>query len=501
MLRKLFAGVVLLLSLALAGFGGLGGDFGKLGSPRGAANFVSTTNPLTCSPCIYYNTFAAYADSATLNGTLPTGSGGVGGPMFTTGSDIPTTSGGFVQSAGTGYLYTYIPSIPTTVAVDFAISGGDGTQNPLAISFNDNPEGIQNMLHLNFGAHSFILSTYTSGTPTQILTGNWRKVHGNFPATDGTVYRVKLTLGASTATITGPSGETFSASTAGLPVHMGQSVFWEPATSGAAVAKVQRIYAIGPGTYFGPGDLASSWGAFYSLRAYSAATLGAKLIRACTASDAACSDLVSDATTGDLVTTGMACDGTDTIKTWYELTGTFASGDLTQATIANRAKLICASGGVRPYAQFNGSQCYATAGTLSLTRPTGMTAIASATVTGSALANAPGDTAIFFPAGVATVKFYWNNVNAALSYTSPNLASLQEAITANSSGSTVAINGTAGTLNGGNANLNAALNLGGDTNCTTDLITGKVLEAGFYGADFSGIYQKFTNQQRGWARF
>lgn len=126
----------------------------------------------------------------------------------------------------------------------------------------------------------------------------------------------------------------------------------------------------GAPSFSGPCDIAvpSAW---YGLRACKASYRGNALINVCTALDAACGDLSSDATTGAIVISsvgGVLCTGavTLTIKTFYDQTGqnlcgSGASCDETQATIASRAVLDCS--GSYPIATMTATQGASSVGT------------------------------------------------------------------------------------------------------------------------------------------
>ena len=122
-------------------------------------------------------------------------------------------------------------------------------------------------------------------------------------------------------------------------------------------ANVAAWYGGTSGTsYTGVGDLltvweptVTSWYAYWSTRAFSAATRGDPLMNACNSTggvDVACSDILSDKDTGLLVPKvigGITCPsvaaGTNcTVKTWYNQV-VANSGDVTQATIADRLTL------------------------------------------------------------------------------------------------------------------------------------------------------------------
>ncbi len=129
-------------------------------------------------------------------------------------------------------------------------------------------------------------------------------------------------------------------------------------------------------TYQGPGDVVSKTNLkfFVGLRALDAADRGGNLINLCNAADAACVDVASDATTGNLVAptnvggTDCTAVNTCTIKTWYDRSGAlYCSGstacNFTQATIANRATLTFNCINSKPCAVFSGSQYYSSSAT------------------------------------------------------------------------------------------------------------------------------------------
>ena len=84
-------------------------------------------------------------------------------------------------------------------------------------------------------------------------------------------------------------------------------------------------YHAGAASFVGAGDL-GTWTAYWGTRAYSSATRGNKLLNACTPNTAGtCADMLSDATTGDLVPAtigGNPCPGVSCIvEKYYDLTG------------------------------------------------------------------------------------------------------------------------------------------------------------------------------------
>jgi hypothetical protein len=102
-------------------------------------------------------------------------------------------------------------------------------------------------------------------------------------------------------------------------------------------------------SFTGPGDVVASGTSFwFGLRAFSAAKRGTKAINLCNVADAACADVLTDGTTGDLLAPtnigGIDCTAITvcTIKIFYDQTGNTdcagpAACDALQATIASRA--------------------------------------------------------------------------------------------------------------------------------------------------------------------
>ncbi len=139
----------------------------------------------------------------------------------------------------------------------------------------------------------------------------------------------------------------------------------------------------GGGGYSGPGDL-KTYDIWVGTYAYSAAKRGSAAVNVCSASDAACADLSTDATTGLLNVAGTtvgasACnDSTNicTIKTWYNQGAGSSSYNFTQNTIASRATLLVSCGGL------TGSACgsataatYSSASNYSRVQPVTITAV------------------------------------------------------------------------------------------------------------------------------
>lgn len=125
----------------------------------------------------------------------------------------------------------------------------------------------------------------------------------------------------------------------------------------------------GGSTYTGPGNIIAGAKMWIGLRAFSAADRGSRLVNACnsTGGGDVCVDLLSDATTGNLVSqvvNGGTCPGTNcTVKIFYDRSGLNLCGagsacDYTQNTVASRATLVANCIGALPCARAAGAQSY-----------------------------------------------------------------------------------------------------------------------------------------------
>lgn len=122
------------------------------------------------------------------------------------------------------------------------------------------------------------------------------------------------------------------------------------AAHGQAVDSVSGIGGIqsilSSSTYTGPVDVVASPTSCWSLRACSAVKRGSAAINVCNVGDAACADVVTDASTGNLPATitigGSDCSAVAcTVKTWYDQTGSGCSGpcNFAQASAPSRPHL------------------------------------------------------------------------------------------------------------------------------------------------------------------
>jgi hypothetical protein len=159
---------------------------------------------------------------------------------------------------------------------------------------------------------------------------------------------------------------------------------------------IQKKLAAPSGGYTGPGDVVSGWAFWGGLRAFSAATAGTKAANICNAGDANCADVNTLANGNFDVTTAQGaplnCGGTGgtcTVKTLYDKS--LGSGDLTNATVANRPTLVFNCIGTLPCLAFNGSQVLATGGFFSISQPMTMVGAANQTSNSSSRFGVIGD--------------------------------------------------------------------------------------------------------------
>lgn len=175
-----------------------------------------------------------------------------------------------------------------------------------------------------------------------------------------------------------------------------------------------------PPSYTGPGDVVASAVFGGGLRAYSAATAGSKAINVCLASDVACADLSTDASTGALVITtvgGFSCAVvTCTVKTIYDQTGNNAcSGstpcDFTQATELKRGTLVVNCIGSLPCiaTSVNSNPGYLTSGNSPGTAQ-------PFTCSFVAMNTAPGQGALFSAKATVQIGYHSSGANVAFIY-------------------------------------------------------------------------------------
>lgn len=256
-------------------------------------------------------------------------------------------------------------------------------------------------------------------------------------------------------------------------------------------------------SYTGPGDIVSflSWG---GLRAYSAATRGNNALNVCNPGDAACADVVTDATTGNLVLTtigGHDCTMDDcTAKIIYDQTaGGSCSGscNLVQATEASRFTLKhnCVNTTLWCLVMPGGSQQMISAGNATFTLPYSMSTVANRTTVVS-YANVIG----LGSGGVvelgfdisANNSFLFGNVLFTAATTDNSFHSIQGLL---ASTSKLVIDGSVTT--GGNEALGRTLAL--CVGACGNAPTAQAVEFGWANADLSSSFSALsTNQHSYW---
>ncbi len=290
--------------------------------------------------------------------------------------------------------------------------------------------------------------------------------------------------------------------------------FWL-ALSPAFAGSSQTLIGVGSGggaaAYSGPGDVVPGATMWAGLRAYSAATRGQPAANVCNAGDAACVDMVTDATTGALVITtvgGTNCgSSTCTVKKLYDQTVgnncAAASCDLIQNTEANRPVLVTSCINSKPCMTGNGSQSVVTANGLTLPEPLTISAIGWRTTGSGVFSVIVGQ--ISFGAIMLT---YWVGANQAAIYDGTQLTATaaDDAFHAfegifNGASSAIYVDGvgTTGAIAGSQSFAN---NIGFLTG-NFGTITGKGIEMGIWGSAISGgdAVALSSNQTGFWGPF
>lgn len=284
---------------------------------------------------------------------------------------------------------------------------------------------------------------------------------------------------------------------AGVLLSGSAAAYWH------SVAQVSTASAV---AYSGPGDVVASASAFWGLRAYTAAyaTGLGKLANVCTALDAVCADVSSDANGNFNISAvgSLACNNTVsicTIKTLYDQIGTGCGGsncDVTQATIANRPTLVVAGAAngcpstSLPCMNFAGASSQCLAGTNSYTQAQPFSI--------SLVGQRPTPGSIAVSVGFLSTRYVgWavsaNTVNSKWASASPiTTASASDAayhslqfIISSSIGS-ISVDGATTAGNSGTGTPATAPVIGaGSTNCVTTPLSGFIAEAGIWPIGFS----------------
>ncbi len=263
-----------------------------------------------------------------------------------------------------------------------------------------------------------------------------------------------------------------------------------------------------PPTFTGPLDVVSGAKGWWGMRAASTADRGNKLVNVCNPSDVACVDMVSDATTGDLVVTtvgGLDCSiVTCTIKTFYDRSGAlFGNGavawDMTQATIGNRAQFKTSAIGSKPCALFSGVAPYATTnGSAStIAQPFTFSAVANRTgsiSTSGGILNFVGASWVAFSDGVANQITANSGTSITVTAADSSFHAIQ--YIGNSTSSDLYIDGSSNVANSGTNSLgsNVSMNIGRQT--FGPLLTGYYCEGGVWPTGFNGTQKSNMNSNQ-----
>lgn len=260
-----------------------------------------------------------------------------------------------------------------------------------------------------------------------------------------------------------------------------------------------------PPSYTGPGDIVSGWQLWVGLRAYSAGSAGSPSVNVCNPTDAACSDLSTDAATGALVITpigGHDCSANDcTIKIWYDQSGAGSCGgpcDMTQAIIVSRPLLITNCIGALPCARFAGGQLNANVAGLSQAQPLSISYAANRTgatsARGAVLASATGGqpNAGFEPSA-NLVYIYAGGSIPTQAAADGSFHAVQNIF--NGASSSINVDGSStGAVSPGTTGISTGIFLGNDG--FNSFLTGDALEAGLANGSFSGGDQSAINSNQ-----
>jgi hypothetical protein len=281
-----------------------------------------------------------------------------------------------------------------------------------------------------------------------------------------------------------------------MPILHRRKLFWQP--------KSVHDPAAGAGGYAGPGNVVSAATAWYGLRAYSAATIGANAIRLIRASDSAQQDFVTLASGAlDIASvTSFLAATTGKVVTLYDQTGN--GKDVSQSTDANRPAFTLSALGSLPGITFAGGNQELDAGSSILPwsggQPFTLSIVHECT-------NAAFSTGYeFCAAGLAFVRWLeqtgTNDIALHFGSAGQATASLNTfyamQLVTNGASSDICINGTSNTVNPGAGGASGTFNVGNDSG--THPWKGVICEMGFWESAFSGGQKTSmdTNQRTYW---
>jgi hypothetical protein len=269
----------------------------------------------------------------------------------------------------------------------------------------------------------------------------------------------------------------------------------------------------GPGTshsaasFSGPLDVIASAKACYSLRACSSAARGSKAVNACnsTGGGDVCADLLTDATTGNLVAQTInsgTCPGTNcTIKIWYDQTAgnacTAASCDVSRTTVANRPTLEAnILNTTLPAAHFvsASSQNMVGANVLTVAQPLTLSVVAehpSGTASLVGVFTDGNNNGFFFSSTTGAVVLFAGAPSANVTAADNAFHTFESLLSSTSS--SIFMDGTANTgLNPGTGGFGAIVNIG----TTGFLPAGYVTEAIIWSGDQTASQTSLCHNQR-----
>jgi hypothetical protein len=254
------------------------------------------------------------------------------------------------------------------------------------------------------------------------------------------------------------------------------------------------------GSYVGPGDVSSGAVVWYGLRAFSSADRGNKAINACLPAGTPCCDMLTSATTGNLIT---SCAGVTTcnnttvlcvINTWYDHVNQLGTNNCTggtcdaiQASVGQQMVLVLNCIGTLPCGHAASLSPYTSVGSLAQAQPFLISWV------GDELATPTGYAGIIdlftgWPTTINEIFMYASGSIITATATTAVWHATQTLLNGASSG--LYIDGTNNTGNPGTAGMSGVINL---TNGSTN---GYIGEAGIWNGDTSANDSAVNSNQR-----
>jgi hypothetical protein len=456
---------------------------------------ISVTNVLE----VTLNALSLDADELTENSAEDTAVGAVQDKTSGSTLTLIDTAGGRFKLSGTNIVAGATPSdyeVATSYEITLRETHPDASNSPrdtvIEVTILDDPDD-------------------TDTVPDAFEAGDWSIAAGDeeadvtissLPADGGdTITDVEYRLdGGSWVS----SGGTSSFTISGLTNDQEYDVELRAVNSvgAGAASDTKQVTPEGSASYVGPGDIVSGATAWFGLRAYSNATIGANAIRIRRVSDNAEQNFVTLAD-GSLDVASIAtfiAATTGRVVTLYDQTGN--GRHVTQATAGNQPQIILSGLGSLPVLRFTRSSTHRLIGSSTYG------ATAAQPVTWSLVAKRTGNTSSFqVAAGAGTTNSMAIGFPNSANQVGGFAGSWQGASAAdnsfhavqmvyNGASSTIAVDGSESTVSAGTNGLSSSHTLRVGDDSFGSILDGDFVEAGVWQSGFNGTQRSNMNSNQ-----